>query len=342
MRVKIRLDKAPSAPTVKNPEAPSVPIFAKYISSKQYKKKTKPNSITMANPISQTYLYILFMNVVQWFVQLYNKLFRKHIEYKPSILKTESIQYCENAKTKFILFSSRDYKNSNISPVFYDKEQYAKEMEIYNNELELTWKRRVMMEHTPRGNLIMYFDPYKLGFSYYADTFMPYHLLNAAAMKYVALYRCWDFFMDELVNPSNVSALIKIHHTSSKPTKKDMKMDSVFIRPKQKQVTNSVDKITNENKIKNVFIAMGKIANYSILQKQAKQNTFRVGISFPAKQTSWKEYKTKLAPTLTNAPTPVCSPAPTPISAPTPTYDIPKEIDESTMFLQDSDDYTHE
>jgi hypothetical protein len=294
----------------------------------------------MVTHIPHTYAYILFMNVVQWFVQLYNKLFRKPIEYKPSVLKTESIQYCDNARTKFLALSGREDKNSNISSLFYDKEQYSKEMEIYNNDQETTWKRRVMMEYTPRGNLMMYYDPYKLGFTYYADTFMPYHLLNAAAMKYVALYRCFDFFMDELVNPECISPLIKIHHRAKPVDKKDLKMDSVFMRPKQKQVAGDVDKIMNDNKIKNVFIAMGKIANYSIIQKQAKSNTFRVGVSFQAKETSWKDYKARLAQT-----TPSMSETPeTPTLAPSVSTsdDIPKEIDESTMFLRDSEDsYTH-
>jgi hypothetical protein len=91
---------------------------------KEYKKKTNPHSITMED----TYAYILFMNVVQWFVKLYYRLVKKIniVEYKPSILKTESIQYCDNARTKFLAISSREDKNSNIDTLFYDKEQYTK------------------------------------------------------------------------------------------------------------------------------------------------------------------------------------------------------------------------
>ena len=43
----------------------------------------------------------------------------------------------------------------------------------------------------------MFYDPYKLGFSYYSDTNgIPYFILNAVAMKYIYTFRCLDFFVD--------------------------------------------------------------------------------------------------------------------------------------------------
>ena len=66
------------------------------------------------------------------------------------------------------------------------------------NYLEKKWKTRVLIEYTPRGNIIMYYNPYKMGFSYYCDsTGIPYPILNAVAMKFVIMFNCRDFFIDE-------------------------------------------------------------------------------------------------------------------------------------------------
>ena len=93
-----------------------------------------------------------------------------------------------------------DY-NENIDTCFYDISEYKQAVLLEKNDLELSWKRRILLEMTPRGNIIMFYDVYKHGFSYYADNYMPYSILNAVAMKYVLLYRCRHFFLDEQLVP---------------------------------------------------------------------------------------------------------------------------------------------
>jgi flagellar biosynthesis GTPase FlhF len=68
--------------------------------------------------------------------------------------------------------------------------------------LELQWKRRLLHESTPRGNIIMYYDIYKQAFTYVSDQQMNYDILNACAMKYVRIFRCLDFFVDVNILPS--------------------------------------------------------------------------------------------------------------------------------------------
>jgi hypothetical protein len=268
---------------------------------------------------------------------------------QPSVLKTETIKYYDVAKAKFLAtFESENDANSNIDALFYDKTRYAKEMEIHNNNQEQVWKRRVLMDSTPRGNLIMYYDPYKLGFAYYSDVYMPYHILNAAAMKYVVMYRCRDFFVDELIVPETTpSKLVKLYFVESKPkpeanTSAPQK-SAVFAQLKSynklgggrgpTDAATSTTKTEEKNeKVKNVFVNLGKIVNYSIIQKTPKTfatNGFRTGL-LPAAKLSWSDYKkSKIA-------TPVTDDKPTEIA--TPRNEIPKEIDESTMFLPDEND----
>jgi hypothetical protein len=69
------------------------------------------------------------------------------------------------------------------------------------SEEEKKWKRRVMIVNVPMiGNIVMYYDIFRLSFAYYSDTKgIHYNILNACAMRYVGMFHCMDLFMDELV-----------------------------------------------------------------------------------------------------------------------------------------------
>ena len=144
-------------------------------------------------------------------------------ESKESILKRENIniphiqtddeyinvilnRYCEKAERTV------DKINLNVDEIFYNMEKYNDAVLVRDNELELKWKRRLLFENTPRGNIIMFYDCYKRGFSYYSDqTGIPYNILNAVAMKYVMNYLCYDLFIDNKINKTpHLSPLIKI------------------------------------------------------------------------------------------------------------------------------------
>ena len=103
--------------------------------------------------------------------------------------------------------------NKNVEKIFYDKKQLVEILVQQNNELEKIWKSRILIEKSPRGNIIMYYDAYKQGFAYYSDTNgIPYNILNAVAMRYVINFQCRDFFMDnEYVDEQKESPLIKIY-----------------------------------------------------------------------------------------------------------------------------------
>ena len=131
---------------------------------------------------------------------------------RTTVAKTElislsglSIEYTEKETKKFLeTYSTTETTdiNSSIQSVFYDSDSYKNIMSVANNELENYWKRRILFENTPRGNIIMHYDAYKLGFTYYSDTSgLPYSLLNAVAMKYVRIYKCRDFFIDTQITP---------------------------------------------------------------------------------------------------------------------------------------------
>jgi len=198
--------------------------------------------------------------------------------------------------------------NENIDPIFYSKDEYQKTVDDPANLLEKTWKRRILMESTPRGNVIMFYDAFKRAFSYYSDQNMPYVMLNAICMKYVLMYRCRDFFLDETVLPEGVmSPLFKIHEeivpssTGTNEKKNDTNKISVpvskgpFAKLKNYSLQDNNSSGTKESKgspvvtgpIKNIamnrIIHIGRVVNFSILDKYAKK--------FPNPKVPTVEYK---------------------------------------------------
>ena len=114
--------------------------------------------------------------------------------------------------------------NENIDAVFYSKSQWTELLKDENNYLEKKWRTKLLIENTPRGNIIMYYDAYKLGFAYYSDQTVPYPVLNAVAMKYVLTFFCRDFFMDEIVLPeTNLSGITTKHKEEADAEREEKK-----------------------------------------------------------------------------------------------------------------------
>lgn len=209
----------------------------------------------------------------------------------PVALKTPMEMYIDSHLNRFLkTYESTEKYSENIDNGFYEKDRLKHMLVDANNPLELEWKRRIMYESTPRGNIMMHYDPYKLGFVYYSDTnIMNVGLLNATAMKYCITYRCRDFFVDNGVTPENRhSALIPIHFieppAQQKATDKSAtttsKLDNSAFA-KFKNYSKQTEKSHPNNKTgpvivptalppkdvcKNRFIYMGKISNMNVLQ----------------------------------------------------------------------------
>ena len=213
-------------------------------------------------------LYIFYR--LGFFLGIFN------LEKKESYLDLDA-KYINPLKTRFLDLYDEDRMgvNDNISDIFYDKEEYAKSMQEEQNSLEKIWRTRILFENTPRGNIIMFYDPYKMGFSFYCDQkVISYDILNAAAMKYVRFYRCRDFFLDESITPVR-SPLIELYFTEDKkPIKKEDK--TAYIRPtkhiKEKNEKVEMNKPKEPEKMKNKFMYLGKIGNFNMLKSMPKKH----------------------------------------------------------------------
>lgn len=219
--------------------------------------------------ISIPILYVYKSNIYSYFRSLIIKE-NKKIE---NIL-TQTDQYIEKNKQIFLeKINKSDILNSNVQTEFYNKESYQKEVEDVDNNLEEIWKKKILIENTPRGNIYMYYDAYKMGFAYYSDTnSLPYKILNAVAMKYCITFHCLDFFIDQHILPKDRdSPFIKIHHIEKKKKKKNV--DKEIVKdddlPFAKLRNYEKDKVIGDDKkeekakniISNVFISMGKVTN---------------------------------------------------------------------------------
>jgi hypothetical protein len=201
--------------------------------------------------------------------------------------------YIEKEKKKFLEIYSNEDANYSIDPVFYNEEEYKKTMASEENLLEKYWQSRILFENTPRGNIIMYYDAYKLGFAYYSDiSGLPYSLLNAVSMKYVRIYKCRDFFIDTHITPEP-SPFIR------KPQKKEESKNPATIPKskafaKLKTYNNASGKVSNENEstmnFSNTMINNGRIQNFSFLKKATPIRKKILSFSYQDYKKQFKNY----------------------------------------------------
>jgi hypothetical protein len=94
--------------------------------------------------------------------------------------------------------------NSNIGPDLYEYDARKTLFAEEKNETERLWKTRILYESTERGNVLFYYNPYRLSFEYYSDAqIIPYKILQYVAKKYVSMNRCRDFYIDMVDRPAN-------------------------------------------------------------------------------------------------------------------------------------------
>ena len=242
--------------------------------------------------------YIFF--IIQYIRTFNNKPPTKLIEIKPYV----ETQYDKSCKkyAKFYNTETHD-ENSNIDPVLYD---FDKRKEIFvsvDNEMEKQWKSRILIENTPRGNVMMYFNPYLLSYHYYSDEqIIPYKILEQVATKYVVMFRCKDFFIDVEKRPRNqildvlqkeedslkskkmkvndITKCVNIQSDSKdvfaalKDYRSEVKADATTKEPngstrftKETKTKAKLVKRAEEPKFSNKFVRVGKMCEFNITQK---------------------------------------------------------------------------
>ena len=247
------------------------------------------------------------------------KLFLGILQIKTREPSEEEI-YIKDRKTRFLsFFENKDditNYNANIEAVFYQKNILNEILKDPKNRLETQWKTRILFDSSPRGNIILFYDPYKMGFSYYSDQkVISYDILNSVAMKYVILYRCRHFFIDEFItSDEKCSPLIDIYFKEKVETKEKKENQQHFIKRKtaMKEVSNQYKngklKPLEPEKVQNKFIYLGKIANFQWLQTVSKKQKVLAKFTSPLLENiikdsgvqresmNYSDFKTKIKP----------------------------------------------
>jgi hypothetical protein len=321
-----------------------------------------PLTIYQTGTFSRTIFFSLFLVtspiLIRWTNTLIHKwstAFQKNKQITDKKSSPSALElFFSSRKAKFLQCFERtkESANENIDSLFYYRKEYEVAMKITNHPIETAWKRRIMMDTTPRGNIMMYYDAYKHGFAYYADSTIPYLFLNASAMKYVALYQCRDFFLDEQHTPNHtpspISAMMDAEEKEEMQKKRvlakktgmaqDIKSGpfaklknyqnvakpSIMIAPLLKPPTEiktwyqrlfptqlqptplpkfdaailPKEKEEPAYQHKNRFLYMGKMANFSLLQKRSTEIAARDETSslFATDNDPWRQTKTFTIP----------------------------------------------
>lgn len=233
--------------------------------------------ISIIEFIQSIYFFMLDM-----FLQVKQLLFIR-IEYeeneKVNVIIDKDHEYATKNKRKFEkILKNREIcpYNANVETFFYDKKEFTEYMKNENNEIEKMWKTRILMETYSRGNIIMFYDAYKLGFCYYCDqNVVSYNILNAIAMKYVMIYQCLPFFIDETVLPEDYKVPLKVHYVEDKKERRQTEVNHTFAKLRNYNGStstnyNQTQKI--EDKLRNKFIYLGNIRNFKLCQSVPKKH----------------------------------------------------------------------
>lgn len=240
----------------------------------------------------------LILNYIYFIVQ-YIRTFNAPPPKKLATIPYVETQYDKSCKKYANLYGKEtNDENSNIDPVLYD---FVKRKEVFasaDNDFEKQWKSRILMENTPRGNVMMYFNPYLLSYHYYSDEqIIPYKILEQVATKYVVMYRCKDFFIDVEKRPGNkilevlqkeedslkskkmkvndITKCVNIHSESKDvfAALKDYRSEATkptdkAIKPTDPNGLNEpTKKKVEEPKFSNKFVRIGKMCEFNITQK---------------------------------------------------------------------------
>ena len=125
-------------------------------------------------------------------------------------------------------------------------------------------KYSFVMEHTPAGNVIMYYNNAKEAFEYYSDNVVPYRYLDTVCRKYVIRNLCVPLYVD-------ISKELKEFQTKEPEPKKQVSNVFVKLKNYKKTVQKPTVKVMLKAKT-NKYLYQGRMNNFSFM-KRAESNS---------------------------------------------------------------------
>jgi hypothetical protein len=128
-----------------------------------------------------------------------------------------------------------------------------------------------LMESTPVGNIVMYYDKKKESFLYYSDNVVPFRYLEPVGRKYVIMFQCKELFQDNN-NTTTQSNATQSNATQSNATQSNATATSRQDKPmKTKDILNGIrnpqqKKVILVEKKTNRYTCMGRYSNFKIIK----------------------------------------------------------------------------
>ena len=237
--------------------------------------------------VDYMYKFMIYLLFYQFIVLLASVIFNIYKEVEKEIEEEEEE---EEEEVKMVPYEDK-YK---------DKIKEINSVEEINSDKKTLLdklKFSIVMETTPNGNVLMYWDNNRSSFIYYSDTSIPYRYLEVVARKYVIMNNCREiyFIMEEQLKPlkkeeivekkeeKNVFAKLKSYNQSSildtkniAPNKQNQNTQLPRIQIKQKETDNN-EILLKENA--NRYSYEGKLINFSFLQKPKKNMKEKISFS---------------------------------------------------------------
>ena len=235
---------------------------------------------------------IYFMLIYAFFYRLYISIIfytKYSLGYYKIIIPKLPLDY-DKKYQKFVKY----YKeapdadaNSNIDPNLYDYDKRKTLFAEENNEAERLWRMRILYESTERGNVLFYFNTYKMSFEYYSDAqIVPYKILQYIAKKYVSINRCRDFYIDIVERPDNKMIDVLRKEDDALKSKKMKVNDTPIKAANTKPIVNKNEPNSNAPnsnaqviepaekplQFANKYVRLGKIGEFNIMQKKPKKS----------------------------------------------------------------------
>jgi hypothetical protein len=137
---------------------------------------------------------------------------------------------------------------------YKNKFQNMENVELEKERLE-NLKNNILIETTPNGNVVMFYDYKNNSFAYYSDKVMPYRFLDTVGRKYAIQYRCKNIYITDKMK-------------------------------KEEPIRKSKLKI-DVKEVSNRYMYLGKIVNFSFLKKVKK------GVTNKKLNMSFKDFKNR-------------------------------------------------
>jgi hypothetical protein len=177
-----------------------------------------------------------------------------------------------------------EYEDKYKSDLLKYYENIRKDRDIINEDSWSYLRNNILMEHTPLGNVIMYYDSVKDTFCYYSDRIIPYKYIDTVCRKYVIKFKCVKLYFDidnNIVDNSINTTTQTPTQTQTKEIKEEEEDNNknIFVKLKSYNKSNLADgvsgastaKSSDQNRYINRYTYEGKLMNFNMLQKPEKK-----------------------------------------------------------------------